>query len=99
MLKYAELHDDIREGINPWSIRHTAIYEKRNLESRAITAILIRPSQDMSALLKLAMEEEPTTVLNNCGEMGSLHILMTASLYTGWKGFINYMDGQVSELV
>lgn len=99
MLKYVDRHDDVRDGINPWSIRHAAVFERVYLDSKSVAAIVVRPSEHMSTALAATLEGDSTSVSTRFQKWGAVHILMLTSLGKNWREFINYLDEIESELV
>ncbi|MCJ1357728.1 MAG: hypothetical protein MMC33_007724 [Icmadophila ericetorum] len=97
LLKYVEPHEDSGPTINPYSIRHAAVYQKYLVASRQSKSILIRLSREMQEQLgnRLRSTDFPFESLT---QWSTIHLLCLGSLANGWRQFINYLDEEVDKL-
>ncbi|KAF4475782.1 hypothetical protein FAGAP_12629 [Fusarium agapanthi] len=98
LLKYIEKRDGARPGSNPWSIRHTLIYQKVSVEENKLTHILIRLPLAVkkflgSSVLKISRERSQFIE-----DWTNLHITCFSSVDHNLHQFINYLDEEIDKL-
>jgi hypothetical protein len=95
-LRYPEEHGrDLRD---PWSMRHTAIYQKYDVEKDTSVWILLQPSKACYQQLRQIFLSD---------KFGSLqkhrkhfwHMLFMWSFEQNWRDYINFLEKDLTTLV
>lgn len=95
-LRYADKHG--RDRKNPWSIRHTAIYQRFNSATKSSIWILLQPSEVSYKDLKDAVEDfDNTTHLDQSKLL--LHELFFWNANKNWRDYINFLQKELLTLV
>ncbi|KAK4224632.1 hypothetical protein QBC38DRAFT_458077 [Podospora fimiseda] len=78
-----------------WSVRQTAVYEKRNLGNGCSTWILIQPSDPVWKRFKTANFSDPG---QGQQEPSLTHCMFLASAVEGWKGYVSQLRQELLEI-
>jgi hypothetical protein len=100
LLKYVDKKDSPKDFSNPWSIRQALIYQKSNLVTNQDTYIFMRLSELLGArfgdiLSKRRAQERGVKFLH----WSEIHTMAFQSVVVNWREYINWLDGDVSQLV
>ena len=100
LLKYVDKKEAPKEFSNPWSIRQALIYQKSNIKTEQDTYIFIRLSELLGErfrdlLSKRRAEERGLRILH----WTEVHVMAFKSVIENWREYINWLDGDVSQLV
>lgn len=100
LLKYVDKKDSPGKFSNPWSIRQALIYQEINFMTNEDTYILIRLSQLLGRrfqdlLNQRKLEERGVRMLH----WSEIHIMAFGSVVANWREYVNWLDGDVSQLV
>jgi len=100
LLKYVDKKDSPQDFSNPWSIRQALIYQKSNIITNQDTYIFMRLSELLGArfgdiLSKRRARERGVKFLH----WSEIHTMAFKSVVVNWREYINWLDGDVSQLV
>ena len=95
-LRYADKHG--RDRKNPWSIRHTAIYQQFNSVTQSSIWILLQPSEASYRDFKDALEHLDCTTLSGQSKL-FLHELFFWNADRNWRDYINFLQRELLTLV
>lgn len=94
-LRYADKHGLDRK--NPWSIRHTAIYQQFNSVTQSSIWILLQPSEASYRDFKDALEHLDCTTLSGQSKL-FLHELFFWNADRNWRDYINFLQRELLTL-
>lgn len=100
LLKYIDKKDSPGKFSNPWSIRQALIYQKSNLVTKQDTYIFTRLSELLgenfrNLLSKRSVKERGPKIPH----WSEIHTMAFKSAVVNWREYINWLDGDVSQLV
>jgi hypothetical protein len=100
LLKYVDKKDSPKEFSNPWSIRQALIYQKSDITASQDTYIFMRLSELLGErfrdlLSKRKARERGVRFLH----WSEIHTMAFRSVVANWREYINWLDGDVSQLV
>ncbi|KAG5754235.1 hypothetical protein H9Q70_003112 [Fusarium xylarioides] len=98
LLKYIEKRIDARPGSNPWSIRHTLIYQRVSIEENKLSHILIRLPTAVKKLLGSSILKITRERSQFIEDWTNLHITCFCSVDHNLHQFINYLDEEIDKL-
>ena len=98
-LQYVDHHDDTRATTNPWTMRHSLVYQKFDTRTLKCSCIMIRPSYHMELSLRSVLEGDIELALKFNSEWTNIHCLFFTSLAENWSQLINYLDMRVTDMV
>ena len=98
ILKYVDEHDDVRESVNPWSIRQAMIYQQYNLTTLQSSHIMIRLSNCMELQLRTILESDEKIRSTFNSTWTNIHLLCFGSLLGNWHQYVNYLDMNLTNL-
>jgi hypothetical protein len=109
MLRRVELKDrEVKEGDSPWSIRQTAVYQRRDsyiqpqqnrivpVESRS-TFLLVSPSKNVE--LQFAEYLDETTGVAAPLSVWNTHRILIADSLRGWMEYMAYLEKRMKHQV
>lgn len=99
LLKYVDKKDSPGKFSNPWSIRQALIYQKSNLLTNQDTYIFTRLSELLGEkfrdlLSKTKVKARGPRMLH----WSEIHTMAFKSVVANWREYINWLDGDVSQL-
>lgn len=96
-VRFVERHN--RQNGNPWSFRHTAIYQQMNYKDRVFRSILLHPPNTVETAVKDLLSSMDARSLASHQDPLLVHILMCLITESGWRPFIADLEKEVADLV
>ncbi|KUJ08141.1 uncharacterized protein LY89DRAFT_350958 [Mollisia scopiformis] len=93
-VRYAHKHG--RQLRDPWSIRHSAIYQRYEQKTNSTHWVIIQPSESFYCQLKQFLHPNRTT-----SALETAAVIHSAFLWDGgrnWRQYINYLEKELSNL-
>ncbi|KAH7143768.1 hypothetical protein EDB81DRAFT_842978 [Dactylonectria macrodidyma] len=98
LLKYIGLREDASKGTNPWSIRHSLIYQKVDFKTCETNHILIRIPETMENRLGESVLKDTELASDFVKKWAQLHSMSFGSVGDNLRQFINYLDEEVTSI-
>ncbi|KAH7159766.1 hypothetical protein B0J13DRAFT_616567 [Dactylonectria estremocensis] len=96
LLKYVGLREDASKGTNPWSIRHSLIYQKVDFKTCETDHILLRIPETMENRLGESVLKDTELARDFVRKWAQLHSMSFSSVGDNLRRFINYLDEEVT---
>ena len=87
-IRYPEEHKRMLD--DPWSIRHTGVYQQFYKEEAVSKWVIVQPSETLKVLIDQCVPEDPPFVP---------HVLVLSMASRNWRWCINYLEQQLSSMV
>lgn len=98
LLKYIDKRDGIKQGANPWAIRHALIYQKVDRMGSRTSHLLARLPTAVSKLLGASLRESSGGGSVFVQDWSHLHTTCFSTIKDNLRQFINYLDHEVTDL-
>ena len=98
-LKYADHHDDTRDGTNPWSMRSAVVWQRFDTRTLQNKHIVIRESNHMELELRSILQGSAQVAKDFASQWLNIHILYFNSIIGNWTRFVSYLDKRVTDTV
>ncbi|RFN51777.1 hypothetical protein FIE12Z_3980 [Fusarium flagelliforme] len=97
LLKYIDRRDGIKQGANPWAIRHALIYQKVDRDDSRTSHLLARLPTAVIKLLGEGLRSSGTESVF-VQDWSHLHTTSFSSIKDNLRQFINYLDQEITDL-
>lgn len=93
-LRYVEKHG--RDLVNPWSVRHMAVYHQFDAEKKSSKWIFLHPSAAVRQQLEKVVSE---VACPGPADRRFLHLMFLWSTEKNWRDYVNYFENEFKALV
>jgi len=98
LLKYIDGRDGVKEGANPWAIRHALIYQNVDHINSRSSHLLARLPTAVSRLLGESLRRSGAEQSAFVQDWSHLHTACFSSIRDNLRQFTNYLDQEITDL-